>query len=449
MKYYFLLVITFLGVLNIHVCKGQYNSSKSGKYFQVGDTLPDIYLNNIINYKTTSTKLSDLKYELLILDFWATWCAPCVYFMFKADELKKRFKDRIEILPVTAEKETVVGPFLKRIQQEKKVVLSSVVKDSILRNMFWFNSLPHEVWIDRNRVVKAITGYTDVTYENVSRILDNKKLNLPVKVDIKYKDYDRDKPIYMGVQTGFNPKEGLEYYSVFKKYDSSLLSMNVTRDEFLTCTNSTALGLFQVAFGDNRPPFLVMNRIVLDIKDSSSVVDECFSNRNKNINEWYKDNLYNYELTILDTLIRKNRYDVMRKDVNNYFGIKLGIEGHLERKKMLCWVLERTSNIDKIQTKGGRSLDNRNAFTFELKNRSLQYFMTYLQISYLQESPIPIIDNTNYSGNIDIVLNCDLSNINSINEELGKYDLKFVKKESLVEVIVISELNKNKSLVIN
>ncbi|PZR07650.1 MAG: hypothetical protein DI539_23425, partial [Flavobacterium psychrophilum] len=54
----------------------------------------------------------------------------------------------------------------------------------------------------------------------------------------------------------------------------------------------------------------------------------------------------------------------------------------------------------------------------------------------LQLYPI-IIDETNYTGNIDISLNCDLSNLGAVNNELSKYGLKLVEKETMMDVPVI------------
>ena len=46
------------------------------KTYQIGDKVPDIQLNGILNHSTTQTKLSDFKNKAILLDFWATWCGP-------------------------------------------------------------------------------------------------------------------------------------------------------------------------------------------------------------------------------------------------------------------------------------------------------------------------------------------------------------------------------------
>ncbi|MGB4400563.1 MAG: TlpA disulfide reductase family protein, partial [Daejeonella sp.] len=68
---------------------------------KIGDKVPDVTINNISNYKSTSAKLSDFKGKLLILDFWATWCAPCIAMIPKMDSLEKAFEGKVAFLSVT------------------------------------------------------------------------------------------------------------------------------------------------------------------------------------------------------------------------------------------------------------------------------------------------------------------------------------------------------------
>jgi thiol-disulfide isomerase/thioredoxin len=61
-------------------------------------------------------KLADLKGKVLLLNFWATWCAPCVKEMPSLDRLQAAFpKDRFLILPLSIDGPTKpkVAPFYK------------------------------------------------------------------------------------------------------------------------------------------------------------------------------------------------------------------------------------------------------------------------------------------------------------------------------------------------
>ncbi|MGB8190551.1 MAG: redoxin domain-containing protein, partial [Chitinophagaceae bacterium] len=51
----------------------------------VGDTLPDLEVKDVINYSKSSIKISEFKDKYLILNFWATWCSPCIVSFPKLD----------------------------------------------------------------------------------------------------------------------------------------------------------------------------------------------------------------------------------------------------------------------------------------------------------------------------------------------------------------------------
>ena len=67
----------------------------------IGSDAPEIDFEWISNGK--ATKLSDLKGKVVVVDFWATWCGPCVGSFPNIRELQKRYKGYpVEIVGVTS-----------------------------------------------------------------------------------------------------------------------------------------------------------------------------------------------------------------------------------------------------------------------------------------------------------------------------------------------------------
>src|ERR1700752_909783 len=92
---------------------------KTYKEVQVGEMCPDLELNNFINYSKSSARISDFKGKLLILDFWATWCGPCIGAFPKLDSLQKKFSGKLQILAITKEPENVVRFFYDKWPMSK------------------------------------------------------------------------------------------------------------------------------------------------------------------------------------------------------------------------------------------------------------------------------------------------------------------------------------------
>jgi thiol-disulfide isomerase/thioredoxin len=75
--------------------------------------LPDLEIQNADD---KPMKLSDFKGKVVLLNFWATWCAPCVKEMPSLDRLQAAFsKDKFLIVPLSIDGPTKpkVAPFYK------------------------------------------------------------------------------------------------------------------------------------------------------------------------------------------------------------------------------------------------------------------------------------------------------------------------------------------------
>ncbi len=88
---------------------------------KVGDALPDL-----ASFKLEGKLPDTLKGKVVIVDFWASWCAPCAKSFPVLDELQKKYGDKLVIIGVNVdEKKTNMEKFL-----EKHAVSFTIVRDA-------------------------------------------------------------------------------------------------------------------------------------------------------------------------------------------------------------------------------------------------------------------------------------------------------------------------------
>src|SRR5215467_7070619 len=93
-------VLPFLLVLILSGCASAPGARESAATASKGPA-PEFELENIAGGKT---KAADLKGKVLIVDFWATWCEPCIAEIPKFNKMADEFKGKnVEIVGITVE----------------------------------------------------------------------------------------------------------------------------------------------------------------------------------------------------------------------------------------------------------------------------------------------------------------------------------------------------------
>lgn len=89
----------------------------------------------------------DYKGKVVLVNFWASWCPPCIYEMPELQRLKEHFSDRpFEILAINVgEKKYKVWKFIKLINFDLPVLLDS---SSETFNQWGVKTLPTSFLID-------------------------------------------------------------------------------------------------------------------------------------------------------------------------------------------------------------------------------------------------------------------------------------------------------------
>jgi thiol-disulfide isomerase/thioredoxin len=151
---------------------------------KVGDHIPDIVLNHIIG-TNVAVNLSDLdNQDLLIINFWATWCAPCIGELTTFNNIVEHYNGKVKVLSVAYENEYTVKKFFKNHPEIKTDNLIITTEDSVLIRYFRHRILPHNIWVDKKGVVKNITGLQSINDEKIRDFINNIPLKVSNKNDI-------------------------------------------------------------------------------------------------------------------------------------------------------------------------------------------------------------------------------------------------------------------------
>ncbi|MBE7172849.1 MAG: TlpA family protein disulfide reductase [Williamsia sp.] len=415
---------------------------------KIGEACPDFKLTNIINFPQPDPSIGGFKGKLLILDFWATWCAPCIEGLPRLDSLQKKYKNRIQIIGIGQEPRRTILAFFENRKKALHVDVNfpTTTDDTLLSGYFKHAYLPHFVWINQAGIVIAITDKDQLNESNIEACLKGTGVRLSKKTDQKLNGFNYDHPLLFD---GNGVPGNLVLHSVLTRFIPGLGGMDKIYDKRILVLNYPKLYLYMLAYGGSKASLgfspsigFPKNRIILHLPDSV-LSTEPPAHGLDSIMEWQKRNAYCYDVVLPgytakpkhDSALQTDLYQTMQRDLDNAFPIKASIE----RKKVKCLVLVRTSTDDKLKSKGGKPEYELTAYSLHLRNIPLNNFIYYLRYISFQLDSRPFIDEVQYSPNADIDINAMLSDPISLSRELKKYGLDLIEVEREIDMLVLTD----------
>jgi thiol-disulfide isomerase/thioredoxin len=154
--------------------------------YKEGDIVIDIPLKKVLNYSPAPSFFNEMKSDLTIVDFFGTWCVPCVKALPKLATLQQQFKDKISILLVSNEPETKLSAFIsKRESFSLPVVVDA--EDEFTR-LFQPPSYPYSVILNKTGKVIAIPKEDELNETNINKWLSAGNKTMAVAVEKKEPD---------------------------------------------------------------------------------------------------------------------------------------------------------------------------------------------------------------------------------------------------------------------
>ena len=150
------------------------------KQLAIGDPAPPLYLEKLLQAPPDAKVDWDaLKGKVIVLDFWATWCKPCVEAIPHLNQLATDLTDQpVVFISVTDDAVDRAQAFLKTTPMKSWIGI-----DTNRQNWarFSVSSISHTLIIGPDSKVKAITLPENVSAQAVRDVLAGKAIALPLK----------------------------------------------------------------------------------------------------------------------------------------------------------------------------------------------------------------------------------------------------------------------------
>jgi thiol-disulfide isomerase/thioredoxin len=400
---------------------------------EVGEPMPNFVLHNVTHFTKTTASLSDFAGKWLVLDFWASFCPPCIKSFPKMSELQKRFADRVQIVMVGMIGQRS-GDDLDRLKAmyEKFRARDNldlvVAYDSALSVQWDIWAVPTYIIVDDAGIVRAMLH--SLTEEELTRLMAGWSIE-ETQPNVQDESKQNDTGVLFRTELAQNTGEPqyvthMEFERIADK--CRFMLRMVPLFELYRYAYFGQYGWDMVSdslYGKVYPMPL------LELADTSRF--------GYSFEKGYRHGLYNYSVTV-DTCADKNKkflMDVMQDDLERYFGYQASIE----TREMPCYRLVVTNSkaVADLRTKGGDGrYPTADAAGFTVRNVPIQLVMSVIA-KYHADKHAPMIDETGIDYNIDITLDAMMMDLDDIRRGLKANGLDLIPSRKEMRVLVIRD----------
>src|SRR3974390_2819807 len=142
-----------------------------GRGLQIGAPAPPLRLAEILQApEGADATWEKLPGKVVVLDFWATWCGPCVASLQHWNELSLEFRDKpVVFIAISDENKDVITSFLKRRTISSWIGLEGITQST--RDRYGIRGIPTTLLVNQEGVVVAITHPAALEAKHIQEVL--------------------------------------------------------------------------------------------------------------------------------------------------------------------------------------------------------------------------------------------------------------------------------------
>ncbi|MDQ0966862.1 thiol-disulfide isomerase/thioredoxin [Flavobacterium sp. W4I14] len=373
---------------------------------KVGDQIPTVAISETY---PGSIPLKNLKENYqrggLIINFWASWCVPCVKEMELLGKLAKKYQTKLTVLSVTHENKETSKAFFGRHPEIDISGLTVVNGDKSFIKLFPHRYLPHNIWIDQTGMVKMITDGEQMNEKNIAKFLDHEKIDFNLKQD----------NLKFDALNAFLPSDSVTIYrkSISGNQSGigagSLIGPLLAGDkrDRIFGYNNTIGQLYWTSFYPEMNNSSEVNKKLLEVhvRDSLKILQpKSLTGTNYRSNkEWRMKNTYSYEIFHKTPIPQGELFAQMKADLVNTFGYS----AVLRKKNRKAMIIKFSGKANSLRSSGGEKIFELTAKGVKIHNMKIHEIIGRFNSFFTALDPM--IDDTK----IDLPIDLELINPNS------------------------------------
>lgn len=165
-----LFIMAFTGFLSTQILWDTFNSN--AELVQADKQKDSVYETNFQTLKLTTTKKStiELKNEpapIIILNFWASWCIPCLKEFPSLVEFQTKYQGKVRVIGINGDEDTP-EELIRKTEEKYKLNFESVADPlSNISEMFLIRTYPVSIVYHQGKVIylsKKIHNFMDKSF---------------------------------------------------------------------------------------------------------------------------------------------------------------------------------------------------------------------------------------------------------------------------------------------